>query len=235
VFKGESGAGIGTGMSAFLPKIFSAVRGAMMRKNERGLPTADHLRLKVRKTTRKLIRSRKGYLIDIGCGEGYLLEGMLGEGELRAVLFDNEIKMLAQVKEAYSSLLHTKAFPVLGEAQSLPFKNSVIDIAVCLNTFYNLPSKAEVSRAIMQIFRILKPGGKFIFDVRNRTNPLVKWAYQQVRKYDPSIKDLPLNAYTYAEIEAILENAGLKMDKCHQLYFPSKYLSPIFILETIKI
>jgi len=220
-------------MSLF-SNIFYKVRKLLYIKNERGEPTGDILRYLVRRHSRKLLQDKKGLIIDIGCGEGYLLESMLKDKARRAVLFDNEEKMIRTAVSAYHPELKEVSFPVIGDARQFPFKSSVFDIAICINTFYNFPSRTDVSESIHQISRLLKPGGSIIFDVRNKANPFVKRAYQNARCYDPSIGDLPLNAYTFNEIKDILSQTELSINRTKGLVLPFKAIAPIILLEVIK-
>ncbi|MBC8205249.1 class I SAM-dependent methyltransferase [bacterium] len=222
-------------MTSISNKIVTGLRGLMSRPNERGIRTSDIFRLKVREKVRNILRDAEGLIIDIGCGEGYLLENVLSDGRLKAALFDNCPAMLQKVVEGYFPGLQNCAYPIRGEAGLLPFRDNAFDYAVCVSTFYNLPSKDDVITAMKNIGRIVKTGGRFIFDIRNRNNPLVKRAYEKVQSYDPSIADLPLNAYTIDEASQILRSAGFKIRKSYGMYFPLKSLAPIIVIEAEKV
>ncbi len=221
-------------MASFSQNVVKALRRAFARKNERGIPTTDIFRLMVREKVRGLLRGREGIVVDIGCGEGYLLENILGGGRLKAALFDNSDKMLKTAKEAYFPRLEKTAFLIKGDARRLPFKLGSLDFAVCVNTFYNLPTSADVAESLTQIGDILHPGGSLFFDIRNRDNPFVKRAYMKVRDYDPSIGTLPLNPYTLPEIRGMLDRAGFDVKQAAGLILPWSKLSPIIVIEAQK-
>ncbi len=221
-------------MASLAHTIVSAMRSLFARRNERGVPTTDIFRLMVRKKVRDRLRGRSGLVLDIGCGEGYLLENILGDGRLKAVLFDNSGRMLDIASREYFPRLKKVAFPVKGDARILPFKDGSLDFAVCVNTFYNLPSGEDVARSFREIGAVIKAGGSLFFDVRNRSNPLVKRAYQKVESYDPSIGSLPLNAYTLREIKGMLSASGFTMKSASGLILPILSLSPIIVIEAVK-
>lgn len=221
-------------MSSFAESVITKLRNMLARKNERGIKTTDIFRLKVREEIRRQLSGKQGLVIDIGCGEGYLLENALGDGNLKAVLFDNEDWMLKKVVNAYFPRLAGHAFPVQGDAGTLPFSEGAFDYAVCISTFLSFPGREEVERAIREIGRILRPGGSLFFDVRNRNNPLVKLLFDNVQKYDSSLGQRRLKAYSLKETSDILQTSGFRLTKSVGMFIPFKQLSPIIIVAAEK-
>ena len=58
-----------------------------------------------------------------------------------------------------------KYLKLLASAESIPIKDSEVDIALCLATLDHIPNP---KRAILEIKRILKPGGLLVFTLNNK-------------------------------------------------------------------
>jgi len=55
-----------------------------------------------------------------------------------------------------------------GDARQLPFGDAMFDVVVSLNALHNIAKRAERETALVEIVRVLKPGGRFLIgDFRN--------------------------------------------------------------------
>ena len=88
-------------------------------------------------------------VLDAGCGEGVLVEEYA------------ERLSIVGVDAFYSSdrVQH-------GSVTSLPFENGSFDRALCLDVLEHLPFPDQ-SRALAELFRVLKPGGELLVSVPN--------------------------------------------------------------------
>jgi SAM-dependent methyltransferase len=95
-----------------------------------------------------------GRMLDVGCGEGYLGRWWQQRGQ-RVVGFDLSLPLLQAARQAAMG-----AGYVGGSVFELPFANGVFDGAVAN---FLLVEFAEPAEAIKEIGRVLRPGGRFLF------------------------------------------------------------------------
>lgn len=100
--------------------------------------------------------------VDIGCGEGRTVRTLLRIGAAKVIGIDFSYNML---KEAQKFSQDSRAFFCRGEATRLPLADEVVDLAVTVTALNNVPN---LNKALMEMARILRPGGKAIFFVINR-------------------------------------------------------------------
>jgi ubiquinone/menaquinone biosynthesis C-methylase UbiE len=191
--------------------------------------TSDLFRLKIRGRVKQLIKDNNGFLLDIGCGEGLLFETLLTKGNMfRCVGIDTEHEMLEIANERFQKMKpHSPNF-LKAHAQNLPFLNKSIDIAICINTFYNFHTKGDVIAALEEMERVCQQDGFIIFDVRNKMNPLVYLSFKFVWLYDTQVT---LNAYSLNELTTVLTSRGMVIKETVPIGFPIKMFAPIILVK----
>lgn len=115
--------------------------------------------LGLRETRREVLAGASGRTLDIGTGTGSNLP-----------LFPSEVKelVLAEPDRHMNKVLRSKleeaAAPraelVQAPAESLPFPDSSFDSITCTMVLCTVPEPAD---ALIEVARVLKPGGKFLF------------------------------------------------------------------------
>lgn len=215
--------------SKILRPLTDLVRLVMSKPDERGDPTSDLFRLKIRNKVRQLINNKKGLLLDIGCGNGLLCENLLTkQNTLKVVGVDADHEMLKIANESFQKRkLHNLNF-LKAYAQNLPFLNKSIDIAICINTFYNFYTKDDVVAALKEMERVCKRDGFIIFDVRNKRNPFVYFSFKFVWMYDTQVT---LNAYSLKELTTVLTSRGLVIKETIPIGFPVTMFAPIILVK----
>ncbi len=96
-------------------------------------------------------------LLDVGCGDGALASELARRGAIVTAL-DADPAMLAAVRqrsEIEDTLLHL----VEGQAQRLPFDNAAFERVVAVTT---LCFVRDAKQAVMEMARVLKPGGRLV-------------------------------------------------------------------------
>lgn len=91
-------------------------------------------------------------VLDLGCGTGRTLD-------LASCGLDPSPQMLALARGR-----HAARPLVLGRACALPFPDASFDAVFALHVFMHLP-KSGLAAALDEAFRVLRPGGTFVFDV----------------------------------------------------------------------
>jgi ubiquinone/menaquinone biosynthesis C-methylase UbiE len=215
--------------SKILRPLTDLVRHILSKPDERGDMTSDLFRLKIRGMVKQLIRDNNGFLLDIGCGEGLLFETLLTKGNmLRCVGIDTEHEMLEIANERFQKMKpHSPNF-LKAHAQNLPFLDKSIDIAICINTFYNFRTKDDIVEALEEMERVCKRDGFIIFDIRNKINPLVYLSFKFVWLYDTQVT---LNAYSLNELTTVLTSRGMVIKETVPIGFPIKMFSPIIMVK----
>ncbi|HCY84307.1 MAG TPA: ArsR family transcriptional regulator [Desulfobacteraceae bacterium] len=96
-------------------------------------------------------------IADLGCGTGELLHSLMDIDAKSFIGVDASPEMLeqARVKLPDISSLELR----LGEVENLPMRDQEVDLAVMSMVLYHL---VEPERSFQEIFRVLKPGGRFI-------------------------------------------------------------------------
>ncbi len=95
--------------------------------------------------TLKIIPNDIRTILDVGCGNGFLINSLSKDKYKRLVGFD------------YSSeaLKYVKTQKLLGNISSLPFENESFDLAACLETIEHLPED-DFSEGITELQRVAK-------------------------------------------------------------------------------
>ncbi|MEM6434869.1 MAG: bifunctional 2-polyprenyl-6-hydroxyphenol methylase/3-demethylubiquinol 3-O-methyltransferase UbiG [Cyanobacteria bacterium P01_D01_bin.115] len=103
-------------------------------------------------------------VLDVGCGGGYTCEFLAQRGTVVTGIDQSAACITAAQDHAQSTGLtidyHT------GVAEQLPFASDRFDIVICVDVLEHVQS---VPATVTEIGRVLKPGGRFLFDTISRT------------------------------------------------------------------
>jgi ubiquinone/menaquinone biosynthesis C-methylase UbiE len=93
---------------------------------------------------------------DIGAGTGFVTEGLIKRG-VNVIAVDQSDAMLAEMKQRFAGAagIDYRA----GESESLPIENEAVDYVFANMYLHHVEDPA---RAIVEMVRILKPGGKLV-------------------------------------------------------------------------
>lgn len=113
------------------------------------------------------------HVLDLACGTGDIAFAIAGRGA-RVVGLDITHRMV-QLARARASTSHTPVRFVTGDMMALPFGNEEFDV---VTTGYGIRNVPEISGAIAEMRRVLKPGGMLLsLDFNRPLNPLVRGVY----------------------------------------------------------
>jgi ubiquinone/menaquinone biosynthesis C-methylase UbiE len=103
--------------------------------------------------------SATGKLLDVGCGNGYLL------GVLRGKYPTLDITGLEYTPEMVA-VARERAVPacpiVQGDVRSLPFPDASFDVVVTERCIINVMDREQQATSLREVGRVLRPGGHFI-------------------------------------------------------------------------
>ncbi len=121
-------------------------------------------------------------VLDIGCGNGRLYQMFSGLSILYTGLDQSE-GLIEQAKGKFPA-----AHFVVGDMVSLPFESASFDIIYSIAAFHHLPSEPERIQALLEMKRVLVPGGKIIL---TNWNPQSNWAKKKLETGDWQLGDTP--------------------------------------------
>ncbi len=115
---------------------------------------------------------REEYLLDLGCGAGRASIGLWEEGFERVLGTDLAESMVAESRDIADCLGCPFQFQ-REDATDLSFADETFDGAVfAFNGLMQIPDRRVRRRALLQIYRVLRVGGHFVFSTLDREDRL---------------------------------------------------------------
>ena len=141
-------------------------------------------------------------VLDLGCGAGHAGFALAGE-VMEVTAYDLSAEMLAVAADEAQRRKLTNVRTLQGVAETLPFADACFDLAV---TRFSAHHWADVPRALREVRRVLKPGGRLVvIDVIAPEAPLLDTLLQSIEV----LRDAShVRNYRYSEWEAMLVLAG---------------------------
>nr|QQZ49013.1 class I SAM-dependent methyltransferase [Phenylobacterium glaciei] len=103
------------------------------------------------------------WVLDLGCGEGRHVHGIHMLPGVNVVGLDLDIPSLVKARDGLGYLPPTTGEAATsflsGDAYRLPFADAAFDVVICSEVLEHLH---EYDRALAEIRRVLKPGGRFV-------------------------------------------------------------------------
>ena len=215
-----------------LKEIYYRLHHLISEPQERGEYSAGHWAAIVRREVLLSCGGNKGKILEVGCGEGLFLAQLADKNhELEIWGIDNSS---TRIKQARIRLEAGNIHLAVEDAARLSFPDEYFDVVVCINVFFNLPSKEAVRDVLSQMKRVCKKTGLLVFDFRNAANFLLRLKYSLAPLYDGTVKNLPLKTYYQGEIEALVRGLGLRLLQKRYLGAPWKMLAPIILIQAEK-
>jgi ubiquinone/menaquinone biosynthesis C-methylase UbiE len=154
---------------------------------------------------RRAIESAHGLVLEIGVGSGLNLS-LYGPAVGRVVGLDpsSELLRLAKSRAAHSRVPMSL---VRASAQHIPFANVAFDAVVMTWTLCSIPNPVA---ALIEIRRVLKPGGRLIF-VEHGLSPEIRTARWQHR-LTPYWKRVCGGCHLDRKMDDLIRAAGFQVD-----------------------
>lgn len=111
------------------------------------------------KITREI--SKGTVVLDVACGTGLIAEKMAAKAK-NVVAVDLSENMIAQATSKQKALDIENIEYRVEDAYHLPFGDGIFDMATCINALHNMQNP---EKALSEIRRVLKPGGKLIVSI----------------------------------------------------------------------
>lgn len=157
-------------------------------------------------------------VLDMGCGAGRHAFELYRRGA-HVVAFDQDAAELAGVEEMFGAMrlegqvpAEAAAETVRGDALDLPFPDDHFDAVVASEVLEHIP---DDMRAMRELLRVLKPGGRLAVTVPSWLPERLCWALSEDYHTAPGGH---VRIYTRAELEAKLKATGFKVGGHHHAH-----------------
>ena len=154
-------------------------------------------------------------VLDVGCGTGALAERLEGQGYDVTGLDPSE-GMLAVMRDRAPAVT-----AVCASATEMPFEAGEFDLSVSVATMHHIADPEGVSRALWEMVRVVRPGGRVIVWDHNPRNPY--WPYL-MRRVPQDIGEERLIGL--AELTRGLEGAGATVQRSVSLGMVPDFVPP---------
>jgi SAM-dependent methyltransferase len=144
--------------------------------------------------------------LDVGCGTG-ILAGRLADAGLAMTGIDPSQGMLDVMAESRPGVAGVRA-----DGTELPFDDGTFDLAITVAALHHVADPADVRRTLMEMVRVLRPGGRIVIWDHNPKNPYWKLLMARVPQDDGSERLVPEE-----EILGGLLDGGAEILGCDQL------------------
>ena len=173
--------------------------------------------------------NQKGVMLDVGCGEGRHIFGIMQDYPLmKCIGLDMDKESLEKAEEGYEyfkSISEAGAQFLKGSAYSLPFPDESIDLIVCSEVLEHLH---EYNDAVKEIHRVLKPGGKFYASVPASWPEKICWKLSKEYQNQPGGH---LRIFSQSKLISEIKESGFKFlssEKFHSIHSPYWWLRCFF-------
>jgi len=110
----------------------------------------------------------KGKLLNLGCGHGADFLPFKQGFELYGLDYSS---VMLELAEKFSRKHNFKAFFTKADLRQLPYDDASFDYALAIAAYHHLKGHTEQLQALIELKRVLKPGGEAFITVWNRNQP----------------------------------------------------------------
>ena len=180
-----------------------------------------------------------GSILEIGSGYGRAPLHLSKAKNLRCEKYygidisEPLLRRLIKVKQEYDFFPEAEFNLICNSAEILPLEDNSIDLVISNCVFMHIPD-AQLRNLLADIFRVLKPGGIFVFNhsFHNKYCPS-HIIHNFIRRLNPFVRNpVYLKQYSSTEINEMLVTAGIKT-KCQE-YIVEPTEEYAILPETIK-
>ena len=106
----------------------------------------------------------------------------------------------------------------------LPFQKDSFDLVICIELLHHFEDEV-LERVLEYVSEVIKPGGIFVFDVKNKLNPVMWYKYKKENSVEFTLK-----ARTIRELAKLVERHGFEVIKKKGILFPVAMFAPFVIV-----
>lgn len=139
-------------------------------------------------------------LLDVGCGTGGAVLAAARRPIDRACGIDVSPGMVARARANAGDQANAEFHAA--DAEAIPYPDAQFTVAVCTNSFHHY---SDPVRALVEIRRVLRPGGRLVLVDPDRAGCLWVWGWDRVLRL---AERSHVRYYTAPEIQRLLRAAG---------------------------
>jgi ubiquinone/menaquinone biosynthesis C-methylase UbiE len=178
------------------------------------LPFVIHLAMRQRNLAAyrgRVVPAAEGRVLEIGIGSGLNLPFYSQKVE-RVIGLDPSANLLSMARHAARRSLGPVEF-VEGSAEAIPLEDRAVDTVVTTWTLCSIP---DAPRSLLEMRRVLKPGGRLLFVEHGRApDASVRWWQDHL---NPAWKRLGGGCHLNRAIETLIEGAGFQFERIETGY-----------------
>ena len=164
----------------------------------------------------------KSRVLDVGCGEGRHIFGSLQEfTDVYCIGLDHDIPSLEKCAEGLEFFIELNSGATVfmqGSVYNLPFEDNSFDLVICSEVLEHL---LDYHLAIDEIYRVLKPGGKFLPSVPSYWPEKICWTLSKAYQNMPGGH---VRIFKKRQVINEIINHGFKYDRSERFHgFHSGY------------
>jgi ubiquinone/menaquinone biosynthesis C-methylase UbiE len=155
-------------------------------------------------------------ILNIGCGKTMVSDVFFTLRGAKVISLDLDMDQLKQARLKLNQCVQEKSLKksqlphlVLGNGESLNYKDSTFDYIVTYSAIEHTYDKSSIPKAIAEAIRVLKPGGKFIITGPNLLNlpvTILSWLFHKRR-------NVPEHRFTPRSLRRLLTSQGLIIEE----------------------
>lgn len=168
-----------------------------------------------RRDRQALVARARGRVLEIGVGTGANLP-FYGPAATEVIGLEPSRAMLADAEKLAANLPgNTRFHFVVGGAESLPFPDASFDTVIACLVFCTIPDTQTAAR---EAFRVLKPGGEFLFfeHVAHPQPSIRRWQ----QRVNPLWKKMACGCELTRDTERTFREAGFRFSEIDNLEHP---------------
>jgi len=171
-------------------------------------------------------------VLDLGCGYGRLSSKVLNYyPKARA----SGIDLAKSYVDLYNNDLSPRGKALVGNIMNLPFKNQHFDVVFMVTTLMYLVEKKEQQKAINEIMRVLKKGGKFVIIERNPVGHSIINLFGLVQLIrGEKFKEIGSTSFSKTDFYSLIKPASGKINQVSGIPVFTLGFYFLFILSKIK-
>lgn len=114
-------------------------------------------------------------IVDLGCGEGYCARVLasMGAARIEGIELSEAMVDLAMTQHKANGTQEDAIRYTCGDVTELPWQDQTFDLAVGVFV-YNYLTIAQTNASFCEVYRVLKPGGEFVFSVPHPSFPFIR-------------------------------------------------------------
>ena len=180
------------------------------------VPCLIHLSMRQRRLEpyrSRLVAVASARVLEIGIGSGLNLP-FYGQGIIQIIGLDTSPKLLEMVRDG-TRRTSTPLELIEASAEDIPIDGRSIDTVVTTWTLCSIP---DAPRALAEMRRVLKPGGRLLFVEHGRApEPRVQWWQDHLT---PTWKHFSGGCHLNRAISVLIQNAGFHIERLDTGYMP---------------